>query len=265
MQKCSLVFCHVDASSCPQLSIQIRILRAVQDNEATRQEDADRLIDTLIRTGAIPPDYVSPAPPYSANGGVGDNALQLSGVEKKKGAHLDVPPAPSFPSNPSGNASSSTPVQFPSPSILPPTEVLPHLCTLHHMQNSRDAVQDLADLRNLMRAVMQTGSGAEFSNVLQVGKEGMPEALKILQRTLEQMVENEGAEGGPEEGKNKNEKGVKTASADTVDSGSWDGSRNNGRSKDTLDLEFIESGIDALRKMSGSVDAASLPSWTITR
>jgi abelson tyrosine-protein kinase 1 len=37
-----------------------------------------------------------------------------------------------------------------------------------------------------------------------------------------------------------------------------------GNSKDTLDREFIETGIDALRRLSKGTDLG-LPSWTITR
>ena len=35
--------------------------------------------------------------------------------------------------------------------------------------------------------------------------------------------------------------------------------------RDTLDREFIETGIDALRRLSGAGAASALPSWTITR
>jgi abelson tyrosine-protein kinase 1 len=42
------------------------------------------------------------------------------------------------------------------------------------------------------------------------------------------------------------------------------GSGSDGRPRDTLDREFIESGIDALRRVSNGPDT-SLPSWTITK
>ena len=46
--------------------------------------------------------------------------------------------------------------------------------------------------------------------------------------------------------------------------GSGSGSGSDGRLRDTLDREFIESGIDALRRVSHGPDT-SLPSWTITK
>jgi abelson tyrosine-protein kinase 1 len=50
-----------------------------------------------------------------------------------------------------------------------------------------------------------------------------------------------------------------------TESGTGSGSGSEGwRAKDTLDREFIESGIDALRRVSNGPDV-SLPSWTITK
>ena len=42
-------------------------------------------------------------------------------------------------------------------------------------------------------------------------------------------------------------------------------SRRSGPPRDTLDREFIETGIDALRRLSGGGVEVALPSWTITR
>jgi abelson tyrosine-protein kinase 1 len=161
------------------------------------------------------------------------------------------------------------------------------------MQNSRDAARDLADLRNSMRTAMQTGSDAELCAVLQVAREEMPDALKTLQRALERIIEKESSEeeGPPAEDvaakfvgsgkeKEKEKKGKETglvgllkrtktmvsaqSGRGSVESGSGSGS--DGWNRDTLDREFIECGIDALRRMSSGLDtASSLPSWTITR
>ncbi|KAJ3745993.1 hypothetical protein DFH05DRAFT_1394532 [Lentinula detonsa] len=56
-----------------------------------------------------------------------------------------------------------------------------------------------------------------------------------------------------------------TSSTATTNESAW--SRSGSGKKDTLDKEFIESGIDALRRMSRSTadPARLLPSWTITR
>jgi abelson tyrosine-protein kinase 1 len=140
-----------------------------------------------------------------------------------------------------------------------------------------------------MRAAMQTGNDAELCAVLQVARDEMPEALKTLQRALERLVEKESREGSGEErtvkevvmkasesgnGKDKKARLVgmlkrtktvmstETSSSGSKGSTSWSGS--DGWSRDTLDREFIENGIDALRRMSGG-ETTSLPSWTITR
>jgi len=133
-----------------------------------------------------------------------------------------------------------------------------------------------------MRAAMQTGSDAELCAVLQVAREEMPEALKTLQRALERIVEREreevreendktiDASEGKEGGKEK--QGFvgllkRTKTVVSVESGvsRSTGSGSDGRNRDTLDREFIENGIDALRRMSDGLETTSLPSWTITR
>ncbi|TFK37240.1 hypothetical protein BDQ12DRAFT_214347 [Crucibulum laeve] len=56
------------------------------------------------------------------------------------------------------------------------------------------------------------------------------------------------------------------ASTQSSDSGTASGTGSGGSRKDTLDREFLESGIDALRRMSrGTGVDTNLPSWTITR
>jgi len=133
-----------------------------------------------------------------------------------------------------------------------------------------------------MRAAMQTGSDAELCAVLQVAREEMPEALKTLQRALERIVEREREEVREEndkimegsEGKEggKEKQGFvgllkRTKTVVSVESGvsRSTGSGSDGRNRDTLDREFIENGIDALRRMSDGLETTSLPSWTITR
>lgn len=225
----------------------------------------------------------------SALRGRSENALQLSGIEtSQERADLDGPPLPSperFPHTPRGTVSSH-PAAITSPSAPHPAEVLSTLCMLHDIQNTRDAARDLADLRSSMRAAMQTGSDAELCAVLQVAREEMPEALKTLQRELERIVEEEGREGIMEQDgmdedavllddKDKERTagilGLIKRRRTTVSTKSNARSRrgigndSDGRSRDTLHREFIESGIDALRRASAGVDPASLPSWTITR
>jgi abelson tyrosine-protein kinase 1/abelson tyrosine-protein kinase 2 len=147
--------------------------------------------------------------------------------------------------------------------------------------------------------------------VLQVGREEMPEAMKTLQRALEREVEKEtvvglgstrGTVGTPSTIQTDIKSGVVqevpavvegrraslpvatvhdvsilerrktiasgtqsnlTASTNASASGG-NGSASDERPRDTLDREFIESGIDALRRVSNGPDM-SLPSWTITK
>ncbi|KAF9255884.1 hypothetical protein L218DRAFT_911907 [Marasmius fiardii PR-910] len=256
-----------------------------------------------------------------------------------------------------------------------PTTLLRTLETVRIRQNITDAALDAQDLRNLMREALATGSDVEMLQVLGVGREEMPEAIKTMQRALETLVEKERREedegtmrlrefqnemaggfqapnvnsdvvgpaadvgvgksggrpgvtrsssatsrvsvglakmarrisvqsgvptvreeGGPvgdsgsssSEGKGGWLKGKKrngaeirrsktvstqmTGTSTSSDSGvsgvSGGGSGGSGGSKpkDTLDREFVESGIDALRRMSrGAEKELSLPSWTITR
>jgi abelson tyrosine-protein kinase 1 len=154
-----------------------------------------------------------------------------------------------------------------------PAEIRSNLRTLHAFQNEIDQVKDIADLRQLMRMALGTTSDAEMIDVLQVGRDEMPEAIKTLQRALEKEVRS-----GSSEGRKASVVGAQTQSGIVEGEDTAGGiraglerkgtraSRESGGSssgKDTLDREFIESGIDVLRRMSKG--AESLPSWTITR
>lgn len=207
----------------------------------------------------------------------------------------------------------TTPAPHSSPSTLTPAEIQARLKLLHTMQNESDAAHDMADLRQLMRSALGTSSDVEMIEVLQVGREEMPEAIKTLQRALERVVEAEstggsgsgsgsggdgsvtagvgGGGGGEKKTERKASVGVSAGvgvgaegiealdlaggasglrRSGTVESmGSWHSSASSlsgkaGMVRDTLDREFIESGIDALRRVSDNT-ADSLPSWTITR
>ncbi|EEB98389.1 hypothetical protein MPER_02111, partial [Moniliophthora perniciosa FA553] len=62
--------------------------------------------------------------------------------------------------------------------------------------------------------------------------------------------------------------GSTSSSSAKASGGSGSGQGRSVARKDTLDREFMESGIDALRRMSrthGATEGGSLPSWTITR
>lgn len=241
-----------------QVSIQIRILKQVQALSSRMQSDSQ-----IHAT-----QYGNSLPPYH------QNTLGL------------------FPS--------STPTQLPPNPT--PEEIRSRLNALCVRENERDTGLDTADLRQLMRTALQTSNDAEMIEVLQVGRDEMPDAIKTLQRALEKEVEKEsagpaGTTGGvglgltnkreslvrdEAEGRRPSEPtpGVETdksglgrrktvGSTVTQESdgsgigGSSSGSGNEGKVRDTLDREFLESGIDALRRVSRP--DYSLPSWTITK
>ncbi|KAJ3903739.1 hypothetical protein F5879DRAFT_803026 [Lentinula edodes] len=134
------------------------------------------------------------------------------------------------------------PALFPSASSLPPTQVLPTLLSLTRHQAALDAESDYADLRGVMRTALSKGSDVEILKVSGLDAGEMAEAIKTLQRAHEAILERERWED------------LQARQQEQED-------------KDTLDKEFIESGIDALRRMSRSTadPARLLPSWTITR
>jgi hypothetical protein len=156
---------------------------------------------------------------------------------------------------------------------LPHSQIIPALTSLHSLRNLSDREMDAADLRQLMRAALQTTNDAEILEVLQVGHQEMPDAIKTLQRALEHVAErdDDGVEASPGksvvatvlkevEGPGASRKRSETIlSIDSMSSGY--GSE---RRRDTLDREFIESGIDCLRRMSRGIET-TLPSWTITK
>ena len=237
------------------------------------------------------------------------------------------PPAYTIPEETELTPGAKTPTSAHLPSN--PAEIRARLHALREKENARDAGLDLVDLRQLMRAALQTSNDVQMIEVLQVGREEMPEAIKTLQRALEREVEKEGISASGSSGSSRlvggsvltvspgvvgassgglankgagkevldgrrasmpvvvggavhglsglerrktvastadsRESGTGTAeSLDASRSGSGSGTGSEGRVRDTLDREFIESGIDALRRVSNGPDM-SLPSWTITK
>ena len=175
-----------------------------------------------------------------------------------------------------------------------PSHIRAVLRQLHVRQNEIDQVQDIVDLRSLMRMALQANSDVEMMEVLQVGRDEMPEAIKTLQRALEREVEKESsgdgattspsvsspamarrvsvkevtipvpALPGSDDGHESPTSNVITRRHTVVSIVSASSGSSSGGARDTLDREFIESGIDALRRMSDGT-GIDLPSWTITR
>lgn len=158
---------------------------------------------------------------------------------------------------------------------LKPDEVAALLQTCRERENERDLAHDTEDLRQVMRSALQASSDAEIIDVLQVSRHEMPEAMKTLQRALEREVERDrdteltmiedvdvfSEEAEPLEGLSSSQTSKSTSSKLRTDSMASARARASG---DTLDREFLESGIEALRRMSEGVKL-TLPSWTITK
>lgn len=169
------------------------------------------------------------------------------------------------------------------PDVVVPKEssnIIPELRTIHEAQNSLDTVLDLSDLRQIMRAALQTGSDADMLDVLQIKRQEMPDAIKALQRELERLAERDGGTDQPigngvvigkvmkktiVEGVEGTGGSTTTISTEIVSRSddSTSASNTNVKRRDTLDQEFIENGIDALWRMSRGFE--SVPSWTITQ
>lgn len=170
---------------------------------------------------------------------------------------------------------------FPVATIEPAqgSGVIPAIQTMQVAQNSLDAALDSSDLRQLMRAALQAGSDAEMLEVLQVKRKEMPDAIKALQRALDRLPEQEEQPIGKgvvlgkivrristknSEGKIGPKRSTTIISIESESSSSESGASSEQRKRDTLDSEFIESGIDALWRMSRGI-VTTVPNWTITK
>ena len=223
-----------------QLSIQIRILRQIHETDIQRQADMEALVSEIkgrIHSHAtITETAASPVP----------SPVTRHVVDQDK-----------------------HPI-----TSLNPDEVAALLQTCRERQNEQDMAHDTEDLRQVMRSALQAGSDAEIIDVLQVSRHEMPEAMKTLQRALEREVEKEGTdqsviedvdvfseEAESFEGLSSSQSSDSSYSKLRADSTASARAR---ASRDTLDREFLENGIEALRRMSGGVKL-TLPSWTITK
>ena len=159
---------------------------------------------------------------------------------------------------------------------LNPDEVTALLQTCRERQNEQDLAHDTEDMRQVMREALQSGNDAEMIDVLQISRHEMPEAIKTLQRALERQVEKERSTDTiieevvilSEEAEPLDPEGLTSPSpAGSIHSKVRTDTLASARARastDTLDREFLEGGIDALRRMSKGSEI-SLPPWTITK
>jgi abelson tyrosine-protein kinase 1 len=147
--------------------------------------------------------------------------------------------------------------------VYPPENVRKKLHALRAAENAQYRAHAMADLHQLMRTALAANDDFAMVEVLQIARSEIPEAIKTLQRALERAVEEgqldteEVATALPSPRREEARKG----NGSFVDPGNTSASQfNAGR----LDREFIETGIQALRRLSTSA-GLDLPSWTITR
>jgi abelson tyrosine-protein kinase 1 len=154
-------------------------------------------------------------------------------------------------------SSSLAPVRFPLPSAALPSfpadteSVRNTLRALRVEQNAQDRAHDMADLHRHMLTALAANDDNAMIAVLQIARSEMPDAIRTLERALEHLCENEPVDA--EES---------TTALPSQEASLEPG--NTGASHDTLDREFIVTGIDALRRLSKGADLG-LPSWTITQ
>lgn len=112
--------------------------------------------------------------------------------------------------------------------------------------------------------------------LFQIKRQEMPDAIKTLQRALERVIEHDQQEAQTPTVDTKTPMSRKMSMKEralgrsprrmqTIDSwSSSSGSVGSAGERDTLHREFLECGIDTLRRMSQSIEP-DLPSWTITK
>lgn len=98
---------------------------------------------------------------------------------------------------------------------------------LQQKHASIDEHLDQEDLCAILRAALHEPDDANLIRMLEIDRPEWPEAIKTLQRKLEEIRHEANRDG------------------------------------DTIHREFVESGIDCLRRMSG--EDTTVPSWTITK
>ncbi|KAH7911476.1 hypothetical protein BJ138DRAFT_1135374 [Hygrophoropsis aurantiaca] len=159
------------------------------------------------------------------------------------------------------------------------SEALSPLLTLAELrttQNAVDSARDNAALRAALRKVMSSWSDEELIKQIQVGQEEIPEAIKTFRRALESLEDDEPDIQNEIDAIYPVRFEPDAAAVHAPGGSSSAPGETEARRRDTLDREFMESGIDAMTRLSSvqsqkaravgaDVDPKDLPSWTITR
>ncbi|KZV76074.1 kinase-like protein [Peniophora sp. CONT] len=213
-----------DALSLFHITIQIRTLSIVQESESRRVEDTKLLMSSTTTS----------SPSVSVTAGLSacdEVALLLTSATAEKLAN--------------------------------PAKIRDMLSGFRHAQDIRDRETDLADLRRLLSTALQEKDDMAMLEVLQIGRDEMPEAIRMLQQIL----------SGLDEGVHPTNRRPDSTTT-TAYTGLYPFARVHSPSirigvrtpsplaLDTLDRDFITASIDALTRLSLEDDAGT-SSWII--
>ncbi|KAJ3002392.1 hypothetical protein NUW54_g5872 [Trametes sanguinea] len=175
-------------------------------------------------------------------------------------------PAPSYAVLQTGLQSASVAsTEVPGSGPTDRKDILAQLDAVTARQLTSDFARDTAYLRRLLQDASRANNDMEMLQILQVGKNEMPEAIVALQRaigsgrdaeadplvTSYQNMDDEDASVVASERPNRRDTSSTAAIVDST-----------GVLPDEVEKEFMVAGISALKRMSANV---ILPSWTITR
>ena len=112
-----------------------------------------------------------------------------------------------------------------------------------------------------MRTALDANDDLAMFEVFQIARSEMPEAIKTLERAFERVVEGGHTEESTTVLLSSQQEEAGKGNGPSVELGDKSSSQCDA---DALDRKFIESGINALRRLSKCTDL-NLPHWTITR
>ncbi|KAF8528486.1 hypothetical protein BU17DRAFT_37976 [Hysterangium stoloniferum] len=146
--------------------------------------------------------------------------------------------------------------QHQPPVVIPAgtNEIIAAIAAIRSVQVARDSKQDMADLYTTMKMALRSDDDMVMLEVLQVDRSEIQEAIKTLQRALEDprlALAGTKAHLAP----------VTPLQPMAPGDGPWDPDQ-----EAAFHREFLEGGLDALRRLSGAKGGdESLPPWTITK
>ncbi|KAA1471778.1 hypothetical protein DENSPDRAFT_135320 [Dentipellis sp. KUC8613] len=117
---------------------------------------------------------------------------------------------------------------------------------VRRQQNEIDRTRDFEHLKQLQRSAVDADDEHTLVDILEVKIDEMPEAIKALENAIDHDKEPRGVES--------------SGSQESTLVDHWT------VAKDELDMRFMRTGVDALRRLSTAAGATlDLPHWTITR